>query len=78
VLTNISIIEMVTAKLPDEIVITKIQVSPNNFDLSTPALADLNQKGVSVAVMKAMLMAPKAPAAPPANKGKQGSKASHP
>jgi len=77
VLTNNSIVEMVTAKLPEEVIITKIQTSPNNFDLSTPALAELNQKGVSAAIMKAMLMAPKAvaPAAQPANTVQQASTA---
>jgi hypothetical protein len=77
VLSNNSIVEMVTAKLPEEVIITRIQISPNKFDLSTPALADLNQKGVSAAILKAMLMAPKAaaPAAPPANTGQQGSTA---
>jgi len=76
VLTNNSIVEMVTAKLPEEVIITRIQTSPNNFDLSTPALSDLNQKGVSSAIMKAMLTAPKAaPAAPPANTGQQASTA---
>jgi hypothetical protein len=77
VLTNNSIVEMVTAKLPEEVIITKIQTSPNNFDLSTPALADLNQKGVSTAIMKSMLMAPKAaaPVSPPANTVQQASPA---
>jgi len=77
-LTNNSIVEMVTAKLPEEVIITRIQTSPNNFDLSTPALADLNQKGVSAAIMKAMLTAPKAaaPAALPANTNQQASTAS--
>ena len=35
VLTNKSILEMVSAKLPEEVVITKIQMSKTNFDLST-------------------------------------------
>jgi hypothetical protein len=77
VLTNNSIVEMVTAKLPEEVIITKIQTSPNNFDLSTLALADLNQKSVSAAIIKAMLTAPKAaaPAAPSANTVQQASPA---
>lgn len=58
-LTNQSIVEMAAAKLPDEVIIAKIQVSPNSFDLSTPALAELNQKGVSAAVLKAMIVAPR-------------------
>ncbi len=65
VLTNSSVVEMVTAKLPEDVIIAKIQVSPTNFDVSTPALAELNQKGVSPAIVKAMLIAPKvAPALP--------------
>jgi len=63
-LTNSSIVEMVTAKIPEDVIITKIETTANNFDLSTPALADLNQKGVSSAIVKAMLKAPKTPAAP--------------
>jgi len=72
VLTNSSVLEMVTAKLPEEVIITKIQVSPTNFDVSTPALAELNQRGVSPAIIKAMLIAPKvapAPVQPPVTAG---------
>jgi hypothetical protein len=46
VLTNQSIIEMGAAKLPEEIVITKIQTSKTNFDLSTSTLVELNTGGV--------------------------------
>jgi len=65
VLTNDSVVEMVTAGLPDEIIIAKINSSKTSFDLSTPALAKLTQAKVSSAVMKAMIE-PKAsdPAAP--------------
>ncbi len=59
ILTNDSVIEMVTAGLPDEIIIAKITSSKTNFDLSTPALAKLTQSKVSSAVVKAMI-APKA------------------
>ncbi len=58
-LTNNSVIEMVAAKLPEEVIVTKIQTSPTNFDVSTAALEELNQKGVSPSVLKAMIMAPK-------------------
>jgi hypothetical protein len=72
-ITNSLILEMVTAKIPEEVIIAKILVSPNNFDLSTSGLADLTQKGLSPAIMKAMIAAPKggptpaAVAAPAAN-----------
>jgi len=66
VLTNDSIIEMVTTKLPEDVIIAKIQAFPNKFDLSNSALVDLNQKGVSPGIMKAMLAAPKTGPAPAA------------
>ncbi len=50
VLINQSIIEMAAAKLPEEIIITKIQTSKTNFDLSTSALVELNTGGVSANV----------------------------
>jgi len=45
-LANQSIIEMVSARLPEEVIITKIQTSKTNFDLSTSALVELNTGGV--------------------------------
>src|ERR1039457_6915275 len=50
ILTNDSVIEMVTAGLPDEIIIAKITSSKTSFDLSTPALAKLTQSNVSTAI----------------------------
>lgn len=55
ILTNDSVVEMVAAGLPDEIIIAKITTSKTSFDLSTPALAKLTQAKVSSAVMKAMI-----------------------
>ena len=60
-LTNKSIIEMVAAKLPEEVIIAKIQISETNFDLSTPALVELNSSGVSANIVKAMMMPKSAP-----------------
>jgi len=57
-LTNNSVIEMVSVQLPEEVIITKIQTSPAKFDLSISALGELNRKGVPPAVVKAM-MAPR-------------------
>jgi len=45
VLTSQSIIGMVFAKLPKEIIITTIQTSKTKFDLSTPALVELKTGG---------------------------------
>lgn len=64
VLTNKSIIDMVMAKLPNEVIIAKIQTSNTNFDVSTAGLVDLNKNGVSSDVVKAMLAA--RPASEPA------------
>lgn len=64
VLTNKSVIEMVAAKLPEEVIITRIQTSKTNFDLSTPALVELNNSGVSANIVKAMMTPKSAP--PPA------------
>lgn len=50
VLTNQSIIEMAAAKLPEEVIITKIQTSKTDFDLSTSALVELKTGGVSANV----------------------------
>ena len=36
---------MAAAKVPEEIIITKIQTSKTNCDLSTPALVELNTGG---------------------------------
>ncbi len=50
VLTRQSIIGMVSAKLPEKIIITRIQTSKTNFDLPTPALVEVNSSGVSANV----------------------------
>jgi hypothetical protein len=57
-LTNASVLEMVADKIPEAVIIIKIQNFPNNFDLSNSALAELTQKGVSPAIMNSMLTAP--------------------
>lgn len=55
VLTNQSIIEMAAAKLPEKVIITKMQSSKTNSDLSTPALVELNNRGVPASVVKAIM-----------------------
>jgi hypothetical protein len=44
--TNQTIMDMVNAKLPPDLIVTKIQTSQTDFDLSTEALVKLNQAGV--------------------------------
>jgi hypothetical protein len=63
ILTNQSVIEMVAAGLPEDVIIAKIASSQTNFDLSTAGLVKLNQSKVSAAIIKAM-MAPKSVPAP--------------
>ena len=48
--TNQGISEMASAKLPKELIITKIQTSKTNFDLSTFTLVELNTGEVSANV----------------------------
>ena len=64
VLTNDAVVAMVKAGLGDEVVVGKIRISQNQFDLSTQALLRLKEDGVSPAVIKAMVET----AAPPAPK----------
>lgn len=61
-LTNQSVMDMVAAKLPSDIIVTKIQTSKTNFDLSTDALVKLNQGGVPSDVVKAMITKGSTPA----------------
>ena len=55
VLTNDVVVAMVKAGLGDEVVIGKIKISQNQFDLSTQALLRLKEDGVGPAVIKAMV-----------------------
>ena len=53
--TNQTVLDMVKAKLPADLIVTKIQTSPGKFDLSTDALVKLTQSGVPSDVIKAMM-----------------------
>ena len=64
VVTNQTVVDMVSAKLPTDVIITKIQTSKTNFDLSTDALVKLNESSVPSDVIKAMMQKSSAPAAP--------------
>jgi CO dehydrogenase/acetyl-CoA synthase alpha subunit len=54
-LTNDSIIEMVEAKIPDSVIISKIEVSKARFKTEVADLKTLTEKGVSEAVISAMV-----------------------
>jgi hypothetical protein len=63
--TNQTVIDMVAAKLPADLIVTKIQTSQTNFDLSTDALVKLTQGGVPADVIKAMMQKSSSAAASP-------------
>ncbi|MGZ4900755.1 MAG: hypothetical protein ACXV8X_13950, partial [Candidatus Angelobacter sp.] len=46
VVTNQTVMDMVNAKLPADLIVTKIQTSKTSFDLSTDSLVKLNQNSV--------------------------------
>jgi hypothetical protein len=54
-LTNLDVIKLVQAKLPDSIILSKIKSTPGNFDTSPDALIKLKQAGASEAVLQAMM-----------------------
>jgi hypothetical protein len=60
-LDNDKVLTLLSAGLGDEVVIAKIKTSPSNFDLSTDQVIALKQKGVSGAVIAAMISASAAP-----------------
>jgi hypothetical protein len=62
VVTNQTVVDMASAKLPADVIVTKIQTSQTDFDLSTDALIKLNQNGVPSEVIKAMMQKSSAPA----------------
>lgn len=55
ILTNAIVIEMSKIGLEKEIIIKKINESPNNFDVSANALIELKKNGVDSAVISLML-----------------------
>jgi len=69
-LTNDAVIRMVSGQLSRDIIVTKIQMSRPDFDLTTNGIINLNQNKVSQDVVKAMMAATSSPPppAPPAGK----------
>ncbi len=61
VLTNEIVVRMLTAKVPKQIVLAKIQVSRSAFDVSSAGLVSLNTSKVPDEVIKAMMLPPAPP-----------------
>ena len=55
VLTNESVIQMVTAKIPRDVILEKIQGTRTNFDVTTSGLVSLNTNKVPKDIIKAMM-----------------------
>lgn len=55
VVTNKTVLKMVRAELGDELIIKKIKTSKTDFDLSTDAIIELKEAGVSEKVIEAMM-----------------------
>jgi tetratricopeptide (TPR) repeat protein len=64
VLTNDAVVTMVKAGLGEQVILDKIKISENQFDLSTQGLVRLKESGVSETVIKAMVETAAAPVAP--------------
>ena len=62
VMTNRDVIQLVTAKIPDDVIIAKIQKSKTRFDTSTDGLVGLKKAGVSDQLIAIMLNPPTPPA----------------
>lgn len=70
-LTNDAIIRMVSGGLSKDIIVTKIQMSKPDYDLTTSGIINLNQNKVSQDVVKAM-MASTSGAPPATPSGRRG------
>ena len=57
-ITNETIVTMVKAGLGEELIVSKIQASQNQFDVSTETILKLKKEGVSERIIKAMVDAP--------------------
>ncbi len=64
VLTNDTIVTMVKAGLGEELIVSKIKISQNQFDLSTSSILRMKTEGVSEKIITAIIEA-SAPPAPP-------------
>jgi len=68
-LTNDSILQMVTAKVPEDVILSQVRSAPTNFDMSAAEVTRLTQSGVSTPLINAM-RDPKGAAPPPPDAAK--------
>jgi hypothetical protein len=61
-LSNKDVLTMVQNRVPEEAIVRAIKSSPCTFDTFPPVLKDMKRRGVSDAVLQAMLDAPYGPA----------------
>lgn len=59
ILTNQQLIQMIELGMGEAIIISQIESSPNDFDVSTPALMELKKAGLSDALLGKMITAGK-------------------
>ena len=62
-LSNKDVLVMVQKNVPEEAIIRAIQSSPCTFDTFPPVLKDMKRRGVTDAVLQAMIQAPYGPSA---------------
>lgn len=62
-LSNKDVLTMVKTNVPEEAIIRAIKSSPCTFDTFPPVLKDMKRRGVSEAVLQAMIEAPYGPSA---------------
>jgi hypothetical protein len=60
-LTNVDVIRLVKAGVPESTIVSSVQSSPTNFDLSPDALIALQRAGVSPNILQAMMARGSAP-----------------
>lgn len=56
VMTNADVVALVRAGLSEEVILSKIAVSPSEFDISTDAILDLKRQAIPEAVIGAMVV----------------------
>ncbi len=66
-LSNKDVLSMVQSHLSEEAIISTIKASPCTFDTFPPVLRDMKRRGVSDAVLQAMIEAPYGPSTKSAN-----------
>jgi hypothetical protein len=71
-LSNKDVLVMVQGHLSDEVIIKVIKTSPCTFDTFPPVLKDMKRRGVSDAVLQAMVEAPYGPSLSAMNKDDLG------